>query len=161
MEDSSRSGNQIAGLLREINAMLNQQLRTAFQDLGITPSQMMILHYLYNHESSRVGDISQELNLAASTVSSILDRLERQDLVVRKRKKEDKRIVQISLTEKAIELKGSLKSSVNEFMDEMTYYASDRELDQIINGLKLLKGILGRDSLEKGEETRDEYCGSQ
>lgn len=154
-DDVSQSGTQIAKLFREINSILNQQLRKAFQGLGLTPPQMMILHYISKKEHCKVSDISKEFNMAASTVSSILDRLERNDLVLRERKKEDKRVVQISLSEKAFGIKGSLTASINKFMEDMTQAASDEELDEIIGGLFRMKELLNRDGLAGESQSRD------
>ncbi|TFJ94386.1 MarR family winged helix-turn-helix transcriptional regulator [Lentibacillus salicampi] len=150
-KNDSQPGTQIAGLFREINAVFNQQLRKGFKDIDITPPQMMILHYLYKREECKVSDISGEFNLAPSTVSSILDRLEKQGLVVRERLKTDKRVVQILLSEKAVELKDSLKGVVNGTMEKMTQCASREETDQIIDGLKLMKDVLSRNGFDKGE----------
>lgn len=155
MDEFPQSGPQIAQLFREINAIMNQQLRKAFLGLGITPPQMMVLHYLYKHNDRKVSDISNHLNLAASTVSSILDRLERNELIRRERNKDDKRVVEISLSKKAIEIKNSLNSGVTEFMEDMTQTASEEEVEKIMNGLILMKEVLKRNGLDEGEESHD------
>ncbi|SEP59421.1 DNA-binding transcriptional regulator, MarR family [Virgibacillus subterraneus] len=155
MDEFPQSSRQIAQLFREINAIMNQQLRKAFQGLGITPPQMMILHYLYKNKERKVSDISKHLNLAASTVSSILDRLERNELITRERNKDDKRVVLISLSNKAIEIKASLNMGISEFMEDMTQTASDEEVEKIINGLTLMKEVLNRNGLDDGGESHD------
>lgn len=145
------AGTQIASLFREINSILNQQLRDAFQGLDITPPQMMTLHYLYEHTECKASDIGKKFNLALSTVSSILDRMERNDLIIRERSSSDKRIVLVSPSEKAIEIRDSIKSYTNKVMGDMTQEATDEEITQIINGLYLMKNVLNRNTREGGD----------
>ncbi len=155
MDEFSQSGPQIAQLFREINAIMNQRLRKTFLGMGITPPQMMVLNYLYKHNDRKVSDISKHLNLAASTVSSILDRLERNELITRERNNGDKRVVEIALSNKAIEIKNSLNTGMSEFMEDMTQTASEEEVEKIMNGLILMKEVLKRNSLDGGEESHD------
>ncbi|GAB4074009.1 MarR family transcriptional regulator CosR [Barrientosiimonas marina] len=157
----SRSGMQTAELFREINSVLNQRMRQSFQEVGLTPPQMMILHYLYNHNGCMVSDISQDLHLAASTVSSILDRLERNDFITRQRKQADKRVVQVILSQRALDWKDSLRANLDGTMERMVRNATDDELEQIISGLQLMKDVLNRNiQTEEGEEPHGDNCGS-
>src|SRR5699024_11452842 len=98
-----------------------------FQESGLTPPQLMVLHYLFQHDSRNVSDISDHLRLAASTVSSILDRLERNGFVFRERDKTDKRIIKIILTPKANEIKDTLKTDLHTLMNEMSNEATTAE----------------------------------
>src|SRR5699024_8903212 len=117
MNAENLTGREIAQFIREINRLIQRRLRTAFQESGLTPPQLMVLHYLFQHDSRNVSDISGHLRLAASTVSSILDRLERNGFVFRERDKTDKRIVKIMLTPKANEIKDTLKADLHTFMN--------------------------------------------
>lgn len=142
-KDSS-TGRELAQFIREINRMIQKRLRTTFQESGLTPPQLMILHYLFRHDSCRVNDISDHLRLAASTVSSILDRLERNGFVFRERNKTDKRMVDITLTPKANNIKTTLKTDLTNSMNEMTNEATADEVSRIHDGLKLMKDVLER-----------------
>lgn len=153
IDNFSNSGSHIAQLFREINKILNKRLRIAFQGLGLTPSQMMILHYLSKRGECKVSDISNKYNLAPSTVSSILDRLEQNDLIVRQKKKEDRRVVKISLSEKALNVKDSIVMSMTDTMKDMTQNATDEELERVTSGLILMKEILNRNDVSGESES--------
>ncbi len=154
--DSTETGRHIADMLRQINAMINKRLRRSLRGMGLTPPQIMILTYVSKHPDCKVSDISNEFSLAASTVSSILDRLERNELIIRTRKMEDKRIVQISLSDKALQLKDSVSSTITGFMADMTNGATAEELNRITTGLELLQDVLNRNDNEKGGTTGNE-----
>lgn len=57
-----------------------------------------------NTEGVTLGEIASSVNLSQATVSSILDRLERRELIARKRSTVDKRRVHANLTEQGLEL---------------------------------------------------------
>lgn len=58
-----------------------------------------MISLLGTNDSMTLGDLSRELELSHSTVSGIVDRLEAKDIVKRRPSPDDRRYVQISLTE--------------------------------------------------------------
>lgn len=65
---------------------------------GLTGPQLMILQALAQTGPMTVGQLAARINLSQATVTPILDRLERKQLVQRSRGVTDKRKVFISLT---------------------------------------------------------------
>lgn len=136
------NGQEIAELFRDINALLKKRLRERLQGKELTPPQMMTLHLLAKYEPMRVGDLSERLKLAASTVSSILDRLEKNNYIVRSRNKDDRRIVEIYLSEKAQMLRETFKETINEFMQNIIIGATEKEISDIQSGLQTMRRLL-------------------
>ena len=68
---------------------------------GLTAPQIMLLQTIRNKGEVTIGELANEISLSQATVTSILDRLEKRDLVYRERSKEDKRKVHAYLTEQA------------------------------------------------------------
>lgn len=66
--------------------------------LGITPGQVNALLVLYFNESMTMGELSQELFLAESAVTRMVNRLVTLNLVLRYRDEKDRRVVRVSLT---------------------------------------------------------------
>lgn len=64
----------------------------------ITASQVKVLFSLYHMKVQRSSDISKALNLDSSSVTRMLDRLEKKGLIIRKSDPEDRRSVLIELT---------------------------------------------------------------
>ncbi|RCW76776.1 MarR family winged helix-turn-helix transcriptional regulator [Saliterribacillus persicus] len=132
------NGREIANLIRRVNADLNRHIRKAFKDTTITPPQMMIILMLLEETRMTTSAISEKMHLAKSTVSGILDRLEQQDLIVRERSKEDKRVVWIKITEKTRELAEYHHSTVSDLLNELVGDAEHKEVKEIVQGLSLL-----------------------
>ncbi|MFT7299678.1 MAG: DNA-binding MarR family transcriptional regulator [Porticoccus sp.] len=70
---------------------------------GLTTPQILLLQTIRDMGEVTIGEIAKEMSLSQATVTSILGRLEKRDLVYRQRSKEDKRKVHAHLTDQATE----------------------------------------------------------
>ncbi|WP_407270261.1 MarR family winged helix-turn-helix transcriptional regulator [Radiobacillus sp. PE A8.2] len=135
-------GSEINTLLREINASLNHRWREAFKEYELTPPQMMIMFMLSEEEQLRISDISKKMSLANSTVSGIIDRLEKQGYVNRLRSEEDKRVVYIVPSVQVKELHESMRNMVTTFLGDLVDESSEAEKQQIVKGLTSLRNLV-------------------
>ena len=71
---------------------------------GISVSQCYILETLYSHGSMNVKDLARNMHLAISTITRLVDQLEKKEYVVRKQDKNDSRIRNIELTKNGEEI---------------------------------------------------------
>lgn len=72
--------------------------------LGITPSQFYILSHLWENDEAKFKDLAKCVNIEGSTLTGMVDRLERSGFIIRKDDPEDRRLIVISLTDKAREV---------------------------------------------------------
>ena len=85
--------------LRRIIRSVDIYSRKLNTELGLTTPQLLCLHALVQSEKCTLSDIAKSVNLGASTVNGIVDRLESKKLVVRNRSTHDRRKVYVVLTE--------------------------------------------------------------
>ncbi len=135
---------EISQLLKEIHSTFNQNLRSELDEKGLdlTIPQISIMMILFKEKRLKLSEISKKMSLANSTVSGIIDRLEKNQIVRRIRSEEDKRIVYIELTNKAEEFKSNMHNTVNHYLDGILNNASKKEIDTILEGLRTLKTLL-------------------
>ena len=75
---------------------------------GLTAPQILLLQTIRDKGEVTIGELANEMSLSQATVTSILDRLEKRELVYRERSKEDKRKAHAYLTDQAADtLKGA------------------------------------------------------
>ena len=105
---------------------------------------------MYNSKNyyATQGEIRKFINLNASTVSGIIDRLEAKALVARLPKSGDKRVVTIALTSRGEQLLAKIPSLLQEKLTERLDKLDDKTLEQIINSLELLINLLEIKDLE-------------
>ena len=66
---------------------------------GLTAPQILLLQTIRDKGQVTIGEIANEISLSQATVTTILDRLEKRELVYRERSTQDKRKVHAYLTE--------------------------------------------------------------
>jgi DNA-binding MarR family transcriptional regulator len=103
---------------------------------GLTAPQILLLQTLRDKGQITIGELAQEVSLSQATVTTILDRLEKRELVYRQRSETDKRKVHAFLTEQALE---TLKNAPIPLQEQFTRQFGDlQEWEQtmIISALK-------------------------
>ncbi|MGE3972035.1 MAG: MarR family winged helix-turn-helix transcriptional regulator [Porticoccaceae bacterium] len=65
---------------------------------GLTPSQLVVLQEVARHEKTTAGAIATAVRFGHATVTNIVDRLEQNGLVVRRRGEQDRRQVWVTVT---------------------------------------------------------------
>ncbi|MEJ7647604.1 MAG: MarR family transcriptional regulator [Nakamurella sp.] len=85
-----------------------QAYRTALEPWGLTYPQYLVLVTLWVEGDQTVSSLGELLQLDSGTLSPLLKRMEQADLVTRERRSPDERIVTISTTERARELRTEL-----------------------------------------------------
>ena len=73
--------------------------------LDLTYTQYIVMMYLWEHKTCNVKELGNSLLLDSSTLTPLLKKLEIKGYIKRIRSKEDERNLNISLTNKGIELK--------------------------------------------------------
>jgi len=140
--DTISKNLEVTRLFSEVSSNLKQALSKSFENAGFTMPQGMAIGMLARFGKMKVTELGERLNLSNSTVSGILDRLEKQGMVKRTRSEEDRRIVYVDLTSKFEELHRDFHKKMEEKLAEIMESATPEDLDKIIAGLNTLKKLL-------------------
>lgn len=123
------------------------------RQVDLTGPQLTVLKMLEGMGDISLSELSERIRAQNSTVTGIIDRMEREDLVVRARSTEDRRVVRIKLTEKGSKIARAIAVEPMEIFRgalESLTLAETREL------LKILTKIAKRvQSIVKREVERD------
>lgn len=137
--------NQICFRLYTAARLITQAYTPLLNQLGITYPQYLVMMVLWEQDCQPVNDIARRLVLETNTVTPLLQRMEKQGVVVRTRGKEDRRQQIVSLTEKGKEMEERAYQLIPKGMgDELKacplkmkdYLRLAGELDSIIHTLK-------------------------
>jgi len=96
--------------------------------LEITPGQLIVLYALYRGDGIPITELGKKVFLDNSTLTGLIDRLERSGLVFRKGAPEDRRSYYIYLTEKAFGIQNKIISTAADIQREMTAGCTDEEI---------------------------------
>ncbi|QBP40730.1 MULTISPECIES: MarR family winged helix-turn-helix transcriptional regulator [Paenisporosarcina] len=83
--------------LRYISGIIKQKGRQILSNYTVTPPQFIALQWLFEHGDMTIGDLSTKMYLAFSTTTDLVDRMEKNQIVMRVRDEQDRRVVRIHL----------------------------------------------------------------
>lgn len=128
-------GKEIGNLSNHIKRTVDTKINAISGDL--TGFQSRILHFIaYCGHEVYQRDIEEEFEIRRSSVTSVLQTMERNGLIERVSVEQDARLKKIILTTKAKDLMRRIEEVINEFEDSLQNDLSDEEITifiQVIN----------------------------
>lgn len=130
--------------LRKIIRSINLESKRIEKEYGISIPQLLVLQYLSTQEDYKASakDIKVYLQLNASTVSGIINRLETKLLVARLPKKDDRRAIFVSLTAKGADLLRDSPVTLQEKLNMRLKRLSDEEVIELNRNIDILIEIM-------------------
>ena len=125
---------------------MSRQLRNYFSRMDLTFPQALVLTALSEEGSMPISSLAERIGSANSTVSGIIDRLEKLKLVQRERSENDRRVIYVALTPGFKEMQEREEPNVSGYLSELFHVLSTEEKEQILNALHRLD-----QALEQGE----------
>jgi len=96
--------NEIAEAIIYLYTESRRLTKGMAREVGLTGPQLTVVKLLESLGDLSLSSLSERIRAQNSTVTGIIDRMEREGLVVRERSKNDRRVVLIRLSEKGAEL---------------------------------------------------------
>lgn len=91
---------EIEKYLRKIDHTIRKKGREIIIEANITIPQFQALQILIHNESLTIGELSHKMALACSTITDLIDRMEKTELVIRRKSEKDKRVVIVEVLPK-------------------------------------------------------------
>ena len=107
-------------LLSQVCRLTGDRLRVKMEEIGLHKGQGFILFHLWRHDGIPQNVIAQVRHVSPATVTSMLQRMERDGWITRQRDPDDQRIVRVHLTDKAKALHDEMQASFRDLEKEVT-----------------------------------------
>jgi DNA-binding MarR family transcriptional regulator len=128
--------NQLCFALYAATNSIIRYYRIYLNEIGITYTQYLVLLVLWELENCSIKDIAKTLKLDSPTITPIVQKLEKMNLVKRQRSDKDERIVLVSLTKAGIDLKDQVADIQNKVACKAHLKTKDfNELKETLNQL--------------------------
>lgn len=128
-----------------INYLLTTAQHSVFQYLNgklseydVTPSQYGVLSCLWQREFATPKQISEILCLETSTISGVLDRMQKKGLIDRVINRDDRREVRVVPTEKGKALQEPISKIIDEVNEEVLKCFTEEEVALLKNQLCII-----------------------
>ena len=128
--------------LRRIIRAIDLRSRFLVTRYGLTGPQLTVLKELSDHNGIPVGELTRAIHLSQATVTGILDRLAKRELVRRQRSDEDKRRVRVWLTYEGKQLLADAPPLLQEEFTDQFSKLEKWEQSQILSALQRVVSMM-------------------
>ncbi len=133
--------SEIMQSLRRIFKAIQDYSHEVSEKFGITGPQLWALKAISQNESLSLSDLSERMYLHRSTITGVIDRLEKKGYVTRNRDQVDRRVINVQLTREGRRL---VKRAPNPAQGKMIYGLKNLkkgELNLIYDSVRKLVGV--------------------
>lgn len=138
-------GRKAMELTQCINYLLTTAQHAVFQylsmklsDYDVTPSQYGVLSCLWDKGYATPKQIAETLCLETSTISGVLDRMQKKKLIERVVNKEDRREVRVVITKKGKMLKEPIQEIIEEVNREVLKNYTEEQITVLKDNLRAI-----------------------
>ena len=131
----------VTTLQRWIEVLMQRSIRDFMgyaRESGLSMSQLGALFQIHRTGGSGVTDLGDNLGVTSSAASQLLERLVHQGLILRSEDPSDRRVKQLVLTEKGLQVLQESIRARQSWLSDLAGTLSDREKEAIIAALNIL-----------------------
>jgi len=113
-----------------------------FTDLPFSPSQMKALSAFHEDKQYTMGELSKNALVKMPSMTEMVDRLESDGIMKRIRNTEDRRVVNVYLTERGKKIHTKMVGRRREELSNLFGHLSGRDQDDLLAALRKVSNIL-------------------
>ena len=122
--------------------LIDNRLGRLFREFGLTSSQYNVLRILRGEGKPLPSlEIADRLIQIVPAITGLIDRLEKQELVVRQRCEDDRRVVYVAITRKALELLRRIDKPLDQLQKQLVGKLSKSELSTLSRLLEKARSV--------------------
>ncbi|MFX1528237.1 MAG: MarR family winged helix-turn-helix transcriptional regulator [Promethearchaeota archaeon] len=140
--------NQIFHLINKINKKYEKLQRKIIQDENLTSAQYSILQQLWESDARPFKDLASACCCSQSTITGIIDTMEKNKLVYRKANPNDRRSILVVLTDKGKKIE-NMTPPIEPILKSCCGDLKVDEINQLITLLKKLSSSFDPDEVEE------------
>ncbi|MGI6357845.1 MAG: MarR family winged helix-turn-helix transcriptional regulator [Bacillota bacterium] len=134
--------DELERLLRTVSSIIKRRGRDILSNFDITPPQFNALLILRNHGNLTIGELGEKMYLACSTATDLIDRMERNGLMERRRDQNDRRVIRLHVKEKGMEMVQAVMAARKRYLSGILDQISEEEILVMINGMRHLQELM-------------------
>lgn len=133
---------EIDKLIRRVSFVIKCRGRDILNEFDITTPQFNALLLLKEHGDMTIGDLGSKMYLASSTATDLIDRMERNGLVVRVRDSNDRRVVRLRMLEKGHQMIKEVLANRKRYLSTILSQVPEAELEALKKALQSLYELM-------------------
>ena len=138
-------------ILLRASSSVSSMLKKDMQSYGLNPTEFTVMEVLYNKGAQPIQVIGNKVLLASSSITYVIDQLEKKKYVERKVNENDRRITLVSLTSSGQEFMEKVFPQHSKIIQELFGGLSQDEIENLSESLKKI-GFKAVDLFEYSED---------
>ena len=135
MEVGSKELKALTVILRASQA-IQEAIRKSVASYKLNATELSVLEFLYHKGDQPIQTVGKKILISSSSITYVIDKLEKKQLVTRRDCPSDRRITYASLTKKGHELMEQVFPILHEQLLELFDSIDEQQLIQLINIMK-------------------------
>lgn len=140
--------NTVLVALRKIIRAMTLHSRRLRKSSGLTAPQVLTLQTIKELEGVSISRLATQMSLSQATMTTIIDRLEKNGLVRRRRSDVDKRVVHAQLTDEGTTVLDDAPALLQEEFVERFAALEDWEKSMIVSALQRLAVLMDAEGID-------------
>lgn len=138
---------QLHKIIIKLSKAHRKAAHVEFCKVGLSEGQPKILNFLIENDGCIQRDIAENCRIKPATVTSILAIMEKKELIYRNQNPNNRRILNVFLTEKGIEAQRQVGKIFSE-LDEICFrgFSEEEKIEAINLLLRIKDNIVGKDN---------------
>jgi DNA-binding MarR family transcriptional regulator len=137
----NREGGYLISQIHQLSGRIFSK-RLKDSRIDINHAQGRIIFALWKNDQIPINDLAKETSLSKSTLTTMLERLEKSGHLIRRQSEVDKRIIIVCLTQKSTSLRADYQEISMDMIDLFYKGFKDEEISQFELSLnKILKNL--------------------
>ncbi|WP_404405525.1 MarR family winged helix-turn-helix transcriptional regulator [Pelagibacterium halotolerans] len=134
--------------MRKILRKTELNSKALMRETGLTPSQLVFMQLLEDGNEQTAGSVAGRMGITQATATALIQKLEAQGLVVRRKGETDRRQVWLSLTPAGREVLAIAPDGVHARFHEQFTALEEWEQLMLIAALERVASLLGQDDMD-------------
>lgn len=140
----TQSANEILHAYLRASRLMSLRAQGYLGRLNLTYPQTVTLMILDADGPMPISDLAKATGSANSTISGVVDRLEKLELAQRIRSEQDRRKIFVSVTDRYREIRGKVVDDASDRFAQALQDLGQEEQGRILDGLNLLADVLSK-----------------
>jgi DNA-binding MarR family transcriptional regulator len=146
VENSHPLDDSLGFLVNVVGRLMKRSLFLKLSESGVTPTQWTVLMCLWKDDGLSFTELGKKLSFDHPTITGVVDRMEREKLVKRRRDHIDRRVVKVFLTPKGKNLEPAIADAGKRVDVETVADLTPKEVGQFRNWLLAFREKLTEDT---------------
>ncbi|NQS89827.1 MarR family transcriptional regulator [Patescibacteria group bacterium] len=137
-DDIERGAERLIFILPDISKVFRMQHPGKFFNIDISISELSVLHYLFFKTKPSMSEMGKDLAVDLSTLTRIVDKLVKKNLIVRKPDLKDRRVVRVAMSRKGRAIGEKFKQEHKEKVKSILKQMMPEERNTFLNLLETI-----------------------